>query len=89
MTMSGHDPKEPLPESWQGRKFVTAALWDLVADFESRSETWENTTVPDYLEALCALLMSIEHSYANNGRDLPTDPWIVMADALKGARFYE
>lgn len=89
VTMSGHDPKAPLPASWDGRDLVTAALRDLVADFENDSESWENTTLPDYLEALCALLMSIENSYANNGRESPTDPWVVIRDALTGARYYE
>lgn len=89
MAMTGHPADVPLPESWQNRKAVTAALWDVVADFAARSDEWENTTVPDYLEALCALLMSIEHAYANNGKPLPDDPWTVLADAIKGARFYE
>jgi len=62
---------------------------DLVSDFENDSESWENTTVPSYLEALCALLMSIEHAYANTDRPIPADPWIVVADALNGARFHE
>lgn len=58
-------------------------------DFEKNTTTWENTELPDYLEALCVLLMSIENSYANTGRPIPEDPWIVIADAIKGARYYE
>ncbi|WP_460627056.1 DUF7660 family protein [Intrasporangium mesophilum] len=89
MGMTGHPPDVPLPNSWRNRKVVTAALWDLVNDFDKNANRWENTELPAYLEALCALLESIENSYANNGRPLPDDPWIVMADAIKGARFYE
>ncbi|MGH2703251.1 MAG: hypothetical protein ACRDJ2_15940, partial [Actinomycetota bacterium] len=59
-------PDVPLPASWQNRKLVTAAAWELATDFEKNSDRWENTTVPDDLQALCTLLMSIEHAYANN-----------------------
>jgi len=89
MPLAGHDPDAPLPESWQNRKLATAAAWELAADFERNSERWENTTLPDYLHALSTLLMSIEHAYANNHKAIPEDPWVVITDALKGARFYE
>lgn len=89
MGMTGHPPDEPLPDSWENRKVVTAALWDVVNDFEKNASAWENTELPDYLEALCALLMSIENSYANTDRPIPDDPWVVIADAIKGARYYE
>jgi hypothetical protein len=89
MPPTGHDPDAPLPESWQNRKLVTAAAWELAADFEKNSDRWENTTVPDYLYALCLLLTRIEHAYANNDKAIPADPWVVIADALKGARYYE
>lgn len=89
MAFTGHDPSEPLPASWSNRKLVTAALYDVTNDFENRSETWEHETIPQYLEAMCELLMSIEHSYANNDTSLPEDPWVVMADVIRGARYYE
>jgi len=89
MGMTGHPPDVPLPDSWGNRKVVTAALWDVVNDFEANAGTWENTELPDFLEALCSLLMSIENSYANTGRPIPDDPWVVIADAIKGARYYE
>ena len=89
MGMTGHPPDVPLPESWRNRKVLAAALSDVVNDFDNNSGTWENTELPDYLSALSVLLMSIEHSYANNGLPTPDDPWVVIADAIKGARFYE
>ncbi len=71
MPLTGHDPDAPLPASWQSRKLVTAAARELAADFEKNSDRWENTTVPDYLHALCTLLMCIEHAYANNRKAIP------------------
>lgn len=87
--MNGKPPNVSVPDSWAGRKHVTSALYELANDFEARSETWENTTVPDFLEGFCFLLMSIENSYVNLGRPIPEDPWAVIADALRGARYYE
>jgi len=89
MGMTGHPRDTPLPESWQNRKVVTAALWDLINDFEKNATSWENVELPDFLSALCLLLARIEHAYANNGQPLPVDPWVVIADAMKGARYYE
>ncbi len=33
--------------------------------------------------------MSIENPCANTDRPIPDDPWVVIADAIKGARYYE
>lgn len=87
--MTGHPSDTPLPDSWRNRKVVTAALWELVSDFEKNAGAWENVEVPDYLAALCLLLTQIERAHANNGQPIPEDPWVVIADAMKGARFYE
>ena len=89
MRTTGHPPDEPLPDSWRNRKILTAALWDVINDFEKNASAWENTELPHYLEALCLLLMSIENSYVNTDRPIPDDPWVVIADAIKGARYYE
>lgn len=71
-----------------GRDRVVNLLNDLVEELESGAD-WENNSLVRYLEAFGALLGSIENAYANQGRTIPTSPWTVIADALRGARHYE
>ena len=89
MTLNGHPSGEPLPGSWLNRVVVEQTLLELIDDFEADGHNWENTDIPGYFEALSALLMSIENSYANRNEAVPDDPWLVIADALRGARYYE
>lgn len=89
MVATGRTPNDPTPATWRNREAVRWVLLELIDDFGTESDPWENTTVPAYLEGLWALLGSIENHYTNTDRDIPDDPWIVMADALKGARYYE
>lgn len=74
--------------AYKGKSVVLKTLGELIAEL-SRDCDWENDTLERYLEALAALLESIENSYKNSGREVPDDPWIVISDALKGARYYE
>jgi hypothetical protein len=71
-----------------GRGIVLDTLDELGRELAS-NEDWENDTLPRYIEALGALLGSIENHYSNTGQALPEDPWVLMAHALRGARFYE
>lgn len=71
-----------------GKAAVVRLLEELSAEAGSDSD-WENKTLADYLESLAALLESIENSYINEGAPIPSDPWILIGDALKGARYYE
>jgi hypothetical protein len=50
---------------------------------------WENSTLERFLDAFNALPGSIENAYTNTGRPVPESPWTLVAEALKGARFYE
>ena len=76
------------PTALQGREHLLGALQDLQTELVSNVQ-WENDTLPRYLDALCALLWSIENTYSNTGRCVPADPWEIMADAVRGARYYE
>jgi hypothetical protein len=71
-----------------GKDAVVSTLDDLLREL-SEGADWENDTLARYLEALGALLDSIENSYANKGEPVPDDPWELMIRALKGARYYE
>jgi hypothetical protein len=74
--------------SLAGRELVLDALRNLLEELEGSVE-WENDTLERYLEALHALLGSIENAYTNTGRAIPEYPWAIMAEALEGARYYE
>lgn len=59
---------------------------------EARSEdgdSWENVTLPGFLEAMAAWLRSYERAYANTDRPIPDDPWDIMVAAVRAATLYE
>lgn len=72
----------------RGRDQVLDALDELLSELRA-SAAWENRTLETFLDAFAALLGSIENAYINAGRPIPDDPWAVVADAVRGARFYE
>ena len=75
-------------EALSGRDVVVTILDELCAELREGAD-WENDTLVRYLEALGALLGSIENSYINARLPVPEDPWELMGEALKGARNYE
>jgi len=79
--MTVYDPLE-------GRDEVLDVLDALQAELAVGVD-WENRTLERHLDALNALLGSIENTYTNTGRPVPTSPWMLIAEALRGARFYE
>lgn len=72
----------------EGRTRVLAALELLMSELPA-AEGWENDDLAGFLEAFHALLASIEHVYANAGEPVPRDAWLLVAEALTGARTYE
>jgi hypothetical protein len=72
----------------QGRRTLLDALDELHSELQSGA-TWENDTLPRFLEAFSALLGSVENAYVNTGREVPTNPWEVAAEVIRGARSYE
>lgn len=74
----------------EGRHAVLEAIAALRHELElGPDEEWENDTLERFLDAFGVLLGVIENSYVNTGREVPIDPWILVADALRGARYYE
>lgn len=71
-----------------GRDEVVQAIEDMRSELE-QGAVWENDTLVRYLEALAAVLGSIENAYSNDGRPLPESPWHILMEALRGARDYE
>ena len=54
-------------------------------------ETWENKTLPDFLEALAAYTADIQGYYDNTNANVDAEKaaWSTFADIFKGAKVYE
>ena len=74
----------------EGRSELVAALEQLADEARSGCiDAWENDTLPAFLEALAAWLKVFEQAYANAGHPVPTDPWGILATAVRAATIYE
>lgn len=60
-------------------------------DFLNNPESWENKTLPDFLEALSAYAANIQGYYDNMNQNVNADKpdWRTFSDIFKGARIYE
>lgn len=71
-----------------GRDVVIATIEAMLTEFRGAND-WENSTLDRYLEAFAALLGSIDNHYVNTGQPVPQDPWVIVAEVFRGARYYE
>ena len=82
---------------WEARRMsdsgpdLTASVAeDLAREWSNGSAPgWENTTVPDYLNAFARWLRDSDGYYASRGERRPGDAWTVVRDALHAAVVYE
>ena len=60
-------------------------------DFLDNPESWENKTLPDFLEALSAYAEDIQGYYDNMKLDDHADQpdWRTFSDIFRGAKIYE
>ncbi len=60
-------------------------------DFLDNSESWENKSLPDFLDALSAYAEDIQGYYNNTNQNINADTpdWSTFADIFKGAKTYE
>ena len=60
-------------------------------DCLNNPESWENRTLPDFLEALSAYTLDIQGYYDNTKQSINADKpdWSTFADIFKGAKIYE
>ena len=60
-------------------------------DCLNNPESWENKTIPDFLEALSAYAEDIQGYYDNMKQEVNADhpSWQTFADIFKGAKIYE
>lgn len=63
----------------------------LLKDFLDHPESWENKTLPEFLEALSAYTGDIQGYYDNMQLNVNADKahWSTFADIFKGAKIYE
>ncbi len=63
----------------------------LSKDLLDNPESWENKTLPDFLEALSAYTKDIQGYYDNTNQDKIADrpDWAIFADIFSGAKIYE
>lgn len=60
-------------------------------DYLSNPDSWENKTLPDFLEALSSYAEDIQGHYDDMKQDVNADQpnWQTFADIFKGATIYE
>ena len=60
-------------------------------DFLDNPESWENKTLPDFLEAMSAYTNDIQGYYDNTNQNKSADKpdWATFADIFSGAKIYE
>jgi len=60
-------------------------------DLLQHPETWENKTLPDFLEALASYAEDIQGYYDNTNANVDAEKaaWSTFADIFKGAKVYE
>lgn len=68
-------------------KFLDLLRQDLL----HHPETWENKTLPDFLEALASYTEDIQGYYDNTNANVDAEKaaWSTFADIFKGAKVYE
>ncbi|MFI9818689.1 DUF7660 family protein [Saccharothrix variisporea] len=95
--MSDADPDEdcgvagcPSAGVARHRDRLVATVRELLLDWsDGPPATWQNHSLPHYLEALAAWLHDSDGYYANLGVPVPRNGWEVIADALRAAAVYE
>ncbi|GET45553.1 DUF7660 family protein [Capnocytophaga felis] len=60
-------------------------------NLEHAPEDWENTTLPDFLDALSRYTEDIQQYYSNTNQNIDANVpnWGIFADIFKGAMLYE
>lgn len=73
------------------RKSFIELIHLLREDLINDSSTWENKTLPDFLEALGRYAEDIQGYYINTNQNYNADEanWKVFSDLLIGASMYE
>lgn len=76
---------------FHGRDDLLDAVQELLNEIDGGPvpRDWENATLEQFLDAFAALLGSIENHYVNTGSPIPDNPWVIVAEVMRGTRYYE
>lgn len=72
------------------RQDLAVFISALREDLETNSASWENPSLPQFLDAMGAWVEVMDQVYKNEGLTLSEDqPWGLFATMLLAARIYE
>jgi|LakMenE18May11ns_1017448.scaffolds.fasta_scaffold7389516_1 hypothetical protein len=84
MTLADHN------QSIRSREDFVAFVKALTKDLRDNPESWENSTLEHFLEALGGWVEEMDGYYLNQGKPVPQQPdWKVVGDILMAAKMYE
>lgn len=88
---TGVRPGDPLAFDYpiESLQDVLVVLTHLRTNLESDPDSWENSTLPGFLEAMAAWLSTFPQAYVNLDESVPEADWKLLADCLRAARIYE
>ncbi len=84
--------KDPVSDfKVSNRKTFIQFIQLLHKDFLNNPESWQNKTLPDFLDALRAYTEDIQGYYDNRDLNINADSpdWSTFADIFRGAKIYE
>jgi hypothetical protein len=73
----------------ESREDLVTFVRELLHDFETKRDEWENVTLEDYLESVAAWVEDADPIFIEEG--IPTNPpsWKTFAHILYAAKIYE
>lgn len=74
----------------QNKNDLAEFIGMLKKDLIENPDSWENSDLESFLEAMQSWVEAMQWYYKNHNRELPDPPtWQVFGDILMGARVYE
>lgn len=69
---------------------LASFMRELLVDYSTNKESWENDNLERYLDAITASIEDMEGYYKNRGEKMPEAPeWKTIAEILISAKYYE
>ena len=82
---------EDMTEHLHSRDEFTSFLVQLIKDYESKPDEWENASLAEFLHGMMGFCQRMEGYYSNMGINIDCEKpsWRLFADLLLAARVYE
>ena len=76
-------------ETVSSRQDLATFIQSLIGDFEADSESWHNTSLVGYLDALGGWTQDMHGYFHNRGEEVPEQPsWKLIGLMLLAAKYY-